>query len=311
MIIKMPRMPRPRPDEPERRFNFRCQEDENMIELYDNDDVRIRKECQLIWDNYEKAEEQEVEVKTASIYSTKSSGEIKDIDNNKREIAIYLSKFDNLDSDNDIIQKGAFKKSLNERGPGSQGNRKIQFLRHHDWTKQIGVFTKLEEDESGLFAVGKLGTSSLGEDAWRDYNEGIIREHSIGYQLLTDKVKFVKDESIKGGGYNLIQEVVLFEGSAVTFGSNDLTNVVGVVKGQNKTKYIDDVSEELVRVIGALSKGQGSDERLYSLEMRAKYLTAQLKSLSDMQPGIIPTALEEQPIEKGFDWATVISKINV
>ncbi len=307
----MPRMPRPRPDEPERRFNFRCQEDENMIELYDNDDVRIRKECQLIWDNYEKAEEQEVEVKTASIYSTKSSGEIKDIDNNKREIAIYLSKFDNLDSDNDIIQKGAFKKSLNERGPGSQGNRKIQFLRHHDWTKQIGVFTKLEEDESGLFAVGKLGTSSLGEDAWRDYNEGIIREHSIGYQLLTDKVKFVKDESIKGGGYNLIQEVVLFEGSAVTFGSNDLTNVVGVVKGQNKTKYIDDVSEELVRVIGALSKGQGSDERLYSLEMRAKYLTAQLKSLSDMQPGIIPTALEEQPIEKGFDWATVISKINV
>jgi hypothetical protein len=169
----------------------------------------------------------------------------------------------------------------------------------------------LEEDDNGLFAVGKLGTSSLGEDAWRDYNEGIIREHSIGYQLLTDKVKFIKDESIKGGGYNLIQEVVLFEGSAVTFGSNDLTNVVGVVKGQNKTAYIDQVSDELVRVIGALSKGQGSDERLYSLEMRAKYLTAQLKSLSDMQPGVTPTALEEQPIEKGFDWATVVNKINV
>jgi HK97 family phage prohead protease len=307
----MPRMPRPRPDEPERRFLMRCQDDENMIEQYDDDDVRIRKECQLIWDNYEKAEEMESEVKSASIYSTKSNAEIKDIDNSKREIAIYLSKFDNIDSDNDLIKKGAFKKSIKERGPGSMGNRKIQFLRHHDWTKQIGVFTKLEEDDNGLFAVGKLGTSSLGEDAWRDYNEGIIREHSIGYQLLTDKVKFIKDESIKGGGYNLIQEVVLFEGSAVTFGSNDLTNVVGVVKGQNKTAYIDQVSDELVRVIGALSKGQGSDERLYSLEMRAKYLTAQLKSLSDMQPGVTPTALEEQPIEKGFDWATVVNKINV
>jgi HK97 family phage prohead protease len=282
-----------------------------MIEQYDDDDVRIRRECQLIWDNYEKAEEMESEVKSASIYSTKSNAEIKDIDNSKREIAIYLSKFDNIDSDNDLIKKGAFKKSIKERGPGSMGNRKIQFLRHHDWTKQIGVFTKLEEDDNGLFAVGKLGTSSLGEDAWRDYNEGIIREHSIGYQLLTDKVKFIKDESIKGGGYNLIQEVVLFEGSAVTFGSNDLTNVVGVVKGQNKTAYIDQVSDELVRVIGALSKGQGSDERLYSLEMRAKYLTAQLKSLSDMQPGVTPTALEEQPIEKGFDWATVVNKINV
>lgn len=257
-------------------------------------------------------DENEVEVKSTSIYSVKSVSEIKDIDSNKREVAVYLSKFDNIDSDGDLIKKGAFKKSIKERGPESKGNRKIQFLRHHDWTKQIGVFTKLEEDDNGLFAVAKLGTSSLGEDAWRDYNEGIIREHSIGYQLLTDKVKFVRDESVKGGGYNLIQEVVLFEGSAVTFGSNDLTNVVGIVKGQNKTEYIDLVSDELVKIIGALSKGQGSEERMYSLEMRAKYLTAQLKSLNELQPGNIPTVEEQQPIiEKGFDWATVVSKINV
>ena len=163
----------------------------------------------------------------SNIYSTKGSDAIKDMDNGKREVAVYLAKFDNIDSDYDVIKRGAFTKSLKEHGVNSESNRKIQFLRHHDWTKQIGKFIKLEEDENGLFAVGKLGTSSLGEDAWRDYEEGIIREHSIGFQYIPDKIKWVEDETIASKGYNVITEVKLYEGSAVTFGSNDLTNVIG------------------------------------------------------------------------------------
>ena len=156
-------------------------------------------------------------------YTIKSGFEIKDLDNNKREVAIYLSKFGNLDADNDIIQKGAFKKSIQERGPESTSNRKIAFLRHHNWELPIGLFTKLEEDDNGLFAVGKLGTSTIGEDAWRDYQEGIIKEHAVGFQKIIDKTKFIKDSSNPYGGYNLIQEVKLWEGSAVTFGANELT----------------------------------------------------------------------------------------
>ena len=46
----------------------------------------------------------------SSLYSTKGIAEIKDMDNDKREVAVYLSKFDNMDSDMDVIRKGAFKK---------------------------------------------------------------------------------------------------------------------------------------------------------------------------------------------------------
>ena len=135
-----------------------------------------------------------------------------------------------------------------------------------------------------MFAVGRLGTSTLGEDAWRDYQEGIIREHSIGFQYVSGKNKFIKDESVQGGGYNLISEVKLFEGSAVTFGSNELTGVVGVVKGQDQPDLLDKISCELGQVIKSLSNGKGSDERLYELEMRAKYLSSRLILLAKSEP---------------------------
>jgi hypothetical protein len=46
-------------------------------------------------------------------YETKSAiNGIKDLDLNSREVAFYLSRFDVVDSDNDMIKRGAFKKSL-------------------------------------------------------------------------------------------------------------------------------------------------------------------------------------------------------
>jgi len=306
-------LPTPRNTDNETTFIRRCLTDETLWDEYD-DDKQIRAVCQTIWDDYEKQQDSDYQTgKTqVNLYSVKSNTEIKDVDNNKREVAIYLSKFGNLDSDNDVIQKGAFKKSLKERGVNSTGNRKIQFLRHHDWTKQIGTFTTLQEDENGLFAVGKLGTSTLGEDAWRDYNEGIIREHSIGYQLVTGKSKWIKDDTIKGGGYNLISEVVLFEGSAVTFGANELTPTVGIVKTlEEKNNYINEISQELTYVIGAIAAGKGSDERQYALEMKAKFLSSQLTLLAAQQPFEENTVEESvSMVEKGLDWNYIFSKIN-
>jgi len=304
-------LPKPRATDNETTFIRRCMDNEEMYEEFE-DEKQVRAVCQTIWDEYQEGKEEKsnTEIKN-NLYNTKSNCELKDMDGNKREVAVYLSKFDNIDSDNDVIKKGAFKKSIKEHGPGTNTNRKIQFLRHHDWTKQVGVFTKLEEDDQGLFAVGKLGTSTLGEDTWRDYQEGIIREHSIGFQYISGKTKFVKDESVKGGGYNLISEVKLFEGSAVTFGSNDLTSVISVSKGQDTKQLIDQISEELIQVINSISQGKGSDERLYNMEMRSKFLASQLSLLAKAQPSLLDTEDLEKPTDKIeiFDWKSVINTI--
>ena len=181
-----------------------------------------------------------------SHYKIKSqSFGIKDINLEKREVAMYLSHFGNIDSDGDLLVKGCFKKSLQEKGVDSTSNRKIAFLRYHNWEMPIGKFTRLEEDDMGLFAVGQLGQSTLGNDALLDYQDEIIREHSIGFKYIPDKIKWVEDASMERGGYYLISEVALWEGSAVTFGANELTPVVQISKGENKGDIINDISKEI------------------------------------------------------------------
>ena len=245
-----------------------------------------------------------------NLYNTKSGFEIKDLDSGNRQVAIYLSKFDTMDSDFDVIRKGAFAKSIKERGPEASSNRKIAFLRHHDWQKQIGLFTELKEDENGLFAVGKLGRSTDGEDAYRDYEDGIIKEHSIGFQYIQDKSKFIEDKSLESGGFYEISELKLYEGSAVTFGSNEFTNVVDV-KGLDKTAKIKQISDTINTCVKALIKGQGTDERLYQIEMKIKHLTSTLCLLSKSEPAQIHS-LDSQPSHTevmAFDWNTVVKNL--
>ena len=54
-----------------------------------------------------------------NLYHVKGSFQLKDLDIPNRQVAVYLAHFDNIDSDNDIIRKGAFTKSILERGPES------------------------------------------------------------------------------------------------------------------------------------------------------------------------------------------------
>ncbi len=47
-----------------------------------------------------------------NLYNVKAAAEVRDMDSVGRKVAVYLAKFDNIDSDNDMIKKGAFTKSL-------------------------------------------------------------------------------------------------------------------------------------------------------------------------------------------------------
>jgi len=246
----------------------------------------------------------------STTYQTKGAAEIKDISSDKRQVAVYLAKFDNIDSDNDMIKKGAFTKSIQERGPDSPSNRKIAFLRWHDWEKPIGKFLTLEEDDFGLFAVSQLGTSQLGEDAFRDYTDGIIREHSIGFQYIQDKMKFIDDMDNPSKGYFMISELKLYEGSAVTFGANSETNVIDVMKSEDKVEKAVKISNEIDILIKGLANGKGSDERLFEMEMKLKYLNSQMLILAKSEPFVKEHSPIIEPIitQELFNWSDVISK---
>lgn len=209
-------------------------------------------------------------------YGTKAIAfKMHDYDPSQRIVKGYLSAFDVVDSDSDIIRKGAFAKSIDERGPMASSNRKIAHLRNHDWSCQIGKLLELYEDEKGLVFVSQMGRSTKGQDAFFDYQDEIIREHSIGFNYIPDKMRFV--ESDKGSFFE-VSEVVLWEGSAVTFGANEFTPVIDVTKGTEKA-VAEKLHDEMIAVSKAIKNGKGTDKRLHTFEMRLKVLAEKYNSL--------------------------------
>lgn len=224
--------------------------------------------------------------------------EVKDIDTAGRRVKVALAAFGNMDSDRDVIRKGAFMKSIQERGPQSTGNRKIAMLRYHDWEHQTGKWVTLEETDYHLIGVGEMGKSTKGNDAFLDYQDGIIREHSIGFNYIQDKMQLIGEGD---QAYWEIKEVILWEGSAVTFGANDLTPTLDVSKG-NYVDVIKRINEQMDGFITALKNGQGTDERLHSIEMGLQVCKQKYNSLIEMKS--VNSTLEDESNKEKEDGET-------
>lgn len=203
-------------------------------------------------------------------FTTKTcSLQIKDISEKEGIVSGYFSAFGNKDSDGDIIERGAFAKTLKENGPQSAHPR-IKHLLDHDTWKVIGVLKELNEDAKGLFYVSKLGNHTLGKDVLNMYNDGIITEHSIGFNTI-------KEDRNNEEHTSTIKEVRLWEGSSLqTWGANPNTPVLGV-KGIYKEPK--DYIERITVITKALRNGKYTDETFDQLEIELKQIQEILSNL--------------------------------
>ena len=229
--------------------------------------------------------------------------EVKDVDAQTRRVKVALAAFNNIDSDKDVIRKGAFAKSIQERGPASTSNRKIAHLRYHDWEHQIGKMLELSENDFNLVAVSEMGRSTKGNDAFLDYQDGIIMEHSIGFQYIPDKMQLIGEGD---QAYFDIKELILWEGSAVTFGANSLTPTMDVSKG-NKTDILEKINKEMTLLTAALKNGKGTDERLFEIEMGLKVCQQKYNSLINYVP-VDKTTIVNEPGEVKADELELLEK---
>lgn len=192
-------------------------------------------------------------------YKDLSGGAVSDVDTKNNVVTGYLSKFGNIDSDNDIISDGAFLKSLNER------RDRILFLNQHKWDQPHGGFAVLKEDSNGLyFESNPLIGTSYSQDVIKLYAAGILREHSIGFRTI-------KDEQDEKNGARIIKEVMLYEGSNVTMGANPNTPFMGF-KG---TMTIDDVNDQITKIVKMLRTGNLTDDGFVQIEIALKQLQLQ------------------------------------
>ena len=158
----------------------------------------------------------------------------------------YAAYFGNVDSYGDIIEQGAFTKTLKEN------NNRVKVLWQHNTNEPIGKPIQMEQDSKGLYIKAKISMTDVGRKAMELMRDGVIDEMSIGYDIIKDEFK---------GKNRMLKELRLWEFSPVTFAANEKARITSA-KNFNDLLY-DIKHADKNEIINAITK---LNELLASLE---------------------------------------------
>lgn len=129
------------------------------------------------------------------------------------EFSGYGSVFDVVDLYKEVVARGAFKKSLEE---WQAEDRLPPALWQHDSREPVGPFTKMLEDEKGLYVEGRLLVRDVqrAREARALMQAKAISGLSIGFDVVIDE--WNKETQLL-----TLKQVNLWEVSIVTFPANE------------------------------------------------------------------------------------------
>ena len=131
----------------------------------------------------------------------------------------YASTYGTIDHHQEVIEKNAFKRTLNE---WRCKNKLPKMLWQHSMVEPIGVWEDLKEDSIGLKVKGRLLLDvQKGKEAYALLKSGAVDGLSIGFRVAESYV----DKSSK---VRIITDLDLYEISLVTYGANPEAQVTSV-----------------------------------------------------------------------------------
>jgi HK97 family phage prohead protease len=155
-----------------------------------------------------------------------------------RSFSGYGAVFNNVDSYGDVIDAGAFKKSLGEAR--KSGAWPAMLLQHGGWGMNaedmtpIGIWTEMDEDDKGLKVTGKLADTQRGNEVYgllKMTPRPALNGLSIGYRAR----KFTMGTKA-GEPRRRLHELDLVEVSLVTMPANPKARV-GSVNPATASEY--------------------------------------------------------------------------
>lgn len=198
-----------------------------------------------------------------NVSNSSISGVIKDVDTKTGTVTGYFSIFGNVDSDGDMIMPGAFKASL------KNNYRRVKHLNQHRSYEPLSG-TKdgklnVKEDATGLYFESIITPTSYGKDVILLYQDGVLDEHSIGYEVVKQRDS---DTNYRQSRWNPgekipvkeLLEVKLWEGSTVTWGANEMARTE-TVKSLSKEQAFDKMNG----IMKALRNGKYEQEEIYEM----------------------------------------------
>lgn len=163
----------------------------------------------------------------------------------------YGAVFENIDSGGDIIEPGAFTKTL------AEGWERVKVLAlHNDCWLPIGRPIELREEPNGLFISGKISDTTMGRDVKVLLKDRVLNELSIGY----DPIIFDYDEN----GIRHLREIKLWEVSVVTWAMNSEAVITSYKSMEERAEQALAIKQNLLQ---ELKEGRKiSNSRLKSLK---------------------------------------------
>jgi HK97 family phage prohead protease len=174
--------------------------------------------------------------------------QVKDLDETKGIVTVYINSFNNQDSDGDISLPGSFKRTFKNNG------NTIQHWLNHERDKLIGVPIKLYEDDFGAIAVSQLNIKKqLGRDVFEDYKLFAEHDKSLQHSVRVQPIKFEEDRSGDKYSRRVSEWKLIMEFSTLYgWGSNQQTPLIDI-------KSLDDL-------VLMMTEGNYSDEKARLIE---------------------------------------------
>jgi hypothetical protein len=249
----------------------------------------------------------------------------KDVDMTKRIVQSIPNTYLYFDQDQDVLIPGCSAKSCMERGPDSVGDAKIKNVKDHVISTRIGKPTVLDErtidGRKVLYGESRMLTTTVGNDMLIEYQEGVIDQHSIGFRyvdlsfLSQDDDEWSKyiamllnpQDAEKVGHMFLVKEIELFEWSPVSFGSNKLTDYLGV-KSLSPAALQLKVNDRLDLLGKQLRSGKQSDYAMLDYELETRQLKQIIVELFEQEPSMKDTLIRRRLSEDttGKDGSLII-----
>lgn len=240
---------------------------------------------------------------------------IKDLDLNKRVVTGLFNSYFYIDSHKDMLVTGCASKSIQERGAGSKRGNKVKHLKDHDWSKNMARIDVLDErtvtvngnQVEGIYHESFFPDAEDSTDLLIKLQEGLYDSRSIGFRY--DKIelavrdsddeqerklwdefapKCINPAELADGFFWVVKEIILFEGSDVAFGANQLTPMLGV-KSQDRATLITKINSKIDHFQKMISKGNLSDEGIHRLEMENLQIKSYLSALEEQEPSVKDT----------------------
>ena len=188
-----------------------------------------------------------------------------DVDDKSRRVKIVLNKTGVKDFDREVVEGAAFDKTIKERGP--RAKNLIWHLTDHNPSLKsaVGKFSELGMVGDELIGVTDIPDTTWGNDVLTFYKSGQINQHSIGFRTIRRET--VKEDDPQNR-YDIIKEVMLYEGSAVLWGANEFTPTRSV----GKSFTSQSLQEKYFALKKEMNSGNYTDEFFQIIDSQLKQL---------------------------------------